>query len=268
MKTHYEVLGVGQGASPDEIRSAYKARIREVHPDVFQGASSEATERAIELNGAYAVLSDPEKRALYDRMLHPKVHAEPSAARAAAPSPYAPQETWAVPQYFRRNEDWTAYADSWADRPAPDWTQPGNGRNRSFLEDMASLSGADKVWVPPSDEADEAEAPKKPLSAEEEWAAYADSWSNHSEQEVSSAAAFLQWAAVAIFVLVLAALWVGFSPKPHDSHAEKVGLAFLVHITLGPVCLYRLMKGGKKETIQGFIYLAVISVISLLLFRA
>ncbi|GEM_PF-6799102 len=86
MKTHYEVLGIGRDAAPDEIKSAWKARIREVHPDVFQGPAEEATERAIEVNGAYAVLSDPEKRALYDRMLEPLPDTLTAAEEESSPS--------------------------------------------------------------------------------------------------------------------------------------------------------------------------------------
>jgi curved DNA-binding protein len=58
----YSVLGVSKGADPDEIRSRYKKLARELHPDV----NPEGEERFKEVSAAYAVLSDSEKRSLYD----------------------------------------------------------------------------------------------------------------------------------------------------------------------------------------------------------
>ena len=92
MKSHYEVLGVGESASPDEIRAAYRAQIRKFHPDVYEGPAEEATERAIELNGAWAVLSDPKRRGLYDRMLHPHPQA-PEKPRTPQKAPREPPRT-------------------------------------------------------------------------------------------------------------------------------------------------------------------------------
>ncbi len=62
----YEVLGVARTASADEIKSAYRRLARRFHPDVNPGDSS-AEESFKEVGTAYAVLSDAEKRARFDR---------------------------------------------------------------------------------------------------------------------------------------------------------------------------------------------------------
>ncbi|MBM3270628.1 MAG: DnaJ domain-containing protein [Candidatus Sericytochromatia bacterium] len=64
----YEVLGVGRSASEDEIRSAYRKLAKQWHPDRHQGKDKAKAEAKIkEINEAYEVLGDPEKRAKYDR---------------------------------------------------------------------------------------------------------------------------------------------------------------------------------------------------------
>lgn len=61
----YEILGVTRDVSQEDIRKAYRRLAREYHPDVSQ--SHDAEERFKEIAGAYEILSDPEKRAQYDR---------------------------------------------------------------------------------------------------------------------------------------------------------------------------------------------------------
>jgi curved DNA-binding protein len=63
---YYETLGVGRGASADEIRSAYRRLARENHPDVNKDPG--AAERFSEIAEAYEVLRDPDKRERYDRL--------------------------------------------------------------------------------------------------------------------------------------------------------------------------------------------------------
>lgn len=65
-KDYYEVLGLQKGASDDEIKRAFRKLAIKYHPDKNQG-NKEAEEKFKEINEAYQVLSDPEKKANYDR---------------------------------------------------------------------------------------------------------------------------------------------------------------------------------------------------------
>ena len=70
-RDYYEVLGVLKSSSADDIKKAYRKLARQYHPDVNKSHDAEAKFK--ELNEAYEVLSDDDKRAAYDRFGHAAV---------------------------------------------------------------------------------------------------------------------------------------------------------------------------------------------------
>ena len=65
-RDYYEILGVDTNAGEAELKKAYRQLAMQYHPDKNPG-DKKAEERFKEVNEAYAVLSDPDKRAHYDR---------------------------------------------------------------------------------------------------------------------------------------------------------------------------------------------------------
>jgi DnaJ-like protein/nuclease-like protein len=108
---YYELLGVGSDASVAEIKSAYRSRARALHPDF--GGSSDAFH---ELRLAYETLSDPLRRAAYDRNLRPAL---PRARTAAQPREFGedPDFTAAMPEVNPATLPWWERAAKGGARP-------------------------------------------------------------------------------------------------------------------------------------------------------
>ncbi len=80
-KDYYAILGISRSATDQEIKHAFRKKARELHPDV--NSAPDAEERFKEVNEAYDVLSDTQKRQMYDRY-----GTVPGAAAGGGPGPY------------------------------------------------------------------------------------------------------------------------------------------------------------------------------------
>src|ERR1043165_8832912 len=75
MRDYYEILGVERGCDDGALKAAFRKLAMEHHPD-RNGGCEEAEGRFKEVNEAYSVLSDPQKRAAYDRFGHAGVNGQ------------------------------------------------------------------------------------------------------------------------------------------------------------------------------------------------
>lgn len=78
-RDYYEILGISRDASPEEIKKAYRRLAIKYHPDRNPDNSKEAEEKFKEVSEAYKILSDPEKRQIYDQYGHAGLEAEVGA---------------------------------------------------------------------------------------------------------------------------------------------------------------------------------------------
>lgn len=98
--SHYERLGVAPDATPQQLRQAFRALSKSVHPDTASLPPQQAEEAFRLLQQAYRVLADPESRAAYDRRLH---QAEAAPITVPAPRRAAPAMAEPRPASVRRS---------------------------------------------------------------------------------------------------------------------------------------------------------------------
>lgn len=98
--TYYQQLGLSPQASPDEIKTAYRNRARQVHPDSLPAETPEylrqlAQREFLQLQRAYRVLSDSQQRQAYDLSLKPKPLPPPPPV-VPVPEPLPPTPSWST----------------------------------------------------------------------------------------------------------------------------------------------------------------------------
>ena len=89
LKDYYAVLGIGHGASAKEIKDAYRTMVLQYHPDVYQGDPQEGTRITQQLNEAFEILGDEQKRTEYDLLWK---QTQPEAEDAKCQEPDAGQQ--------------------------------------------------------------------------------------------------------------------------------------------------------------------------------
>jgi len=125
-KDFYRILQVGPYDGHDAIKAAYRRLLRLHHPDL--SSSFDATRRMQEINEAYEVLSDPERRRAYillrEAYLHPRVPPYPAGAASRGPSYEGPfdrprgpvrKPAWRPPRWLR------ILLDKYGDRLSSRW---------------------------------------------------------------------------------------------------------------------------------------------------
>lgn len=132
MESFYEMLGVTQVASADEIKRAFRREIAKYHPDKVQHLGQEfralAASKAADLTAANRTLSNPDRRAEYDAELNEAAGA--TAQRAPAPPPAPPE---AAP---RTREARRPAEQDGAPSPGPSVPSPGRSSDRAGAGDL------------------------------------------------------------------------------------------------------------------------------------
>ena len=85
--TYYDILGVSQNATQDQIKHAFRLQVRFFHPDLFEGPPEVAEIKTKQLNEAYGVLGNPELRLQYDRILRMHTRSTPNPESNTTYSP-------------------------------------------------------------------------------------------------------------------------------------------------------------------------------------
>lgn len=119
-QTLYEVLGISQDASLEEVKKAHRKSMRAYHPDVYSGSRDEAEQIAARINRAYATLSDPQERDAYDALLRGETPAPDSADEDAEQAPF--EDTWGEEADWEESVEEEVVADP---DPAPT-PEPGS----------------------------------------------------------------------------------------------------------------------------------------------
>ncbi len=128
---YYARLGIARQATADDVKRAYRGQARRFHPDISK--EPEAEQRMREVNEAYVVLSDPDKRAAYDKLAAQREAGGSPAAQAPVGKQAARARTAA--------EAAQAYADTAAHTSAQGQSGPGAADTSGFSDFFTDLFG-------------------------------------------------------------------------------------------------------------------------------
>lgn len=130
-KDYYEVLGVNKNATDDELKKAYRKLAKKYHPDANPDNKAEAEAKFKEVNEAYEVLSNPQKRQMYDQF----GTADPSQGFGGAGGPFGGQGGY----YSYTTSGFDGFGDIFGDLG----DLFGFGAGRSSRQTNAATKGAD-----------------------------------------------------------------------------------------------------------------------------
>jgi DnaJ-class molecular chaperone len=107
VRNYYEILGVSSTATPEEIKAALRKRAHELHPDKPENRMKE--EEFKDVNAAYQVLSNPEKRRHYDLTIQHSRPVVTASSKETVKQPNKPSQTndFNYDDWFRRSEEAT-----------------------------------------------------------------------------------------------------------------------------------------------------------------
>ena len=96
----YEILGVGKNADEKELKNAYRKLAKQYHPDANPGGDKTSDHKFKELNEAYDVLKDPQKKAAYDRFGHQAFEGGMGGGRGPGGAGFGPEFTSSMSDIF------------------------------------------------------------------------------------------------------------------------------------------------------------------------
>ena len=129
-KDYYQILGVNKNSTQDDIKKAYRKLAREHHPDMVKDADKDAAERRFkEINEAYQVLSDPQKRKMYDQFGTANPQGGFGGASAGQWGPFTYTSSGGTPFDFSDFDPFDVFEDFFGFRGYGSSRRPKRGKN-------------------------------------------------------------------------------------------------------------------------------------------
>ena len=132
MKDYYAILGVLPTAEDFLIKAAYRAKAQNYHPDKWKGSANEANQKMGEINEAYSVLGDVEKRKAYDRNLaHSGSVFSEQSSQQHGNTKNGPEAEDVVGEFFRRAKQSSEWAEKSKTKSEQQKTASSTSKNQS-----------------------------------------------------------------------------------------------------------------------------------------